>query len=167
MVRDDQQKAVYAWEDQWKDWNRPTMSKQELRVLMRRAERLYGVEPAWLTFPKRNRGAHGKRLASQYDPGTHAIHLRPRHRNVAVALHETAHAIHDCLFGPWSRPNLQAHGPLWLGIYLTLLISAKIAPRAALLASAKEKGLKWAPLGKVAPGKIRRFYRGKIANAFA
>jgi hypothetical protein len=132
---------------------------------MRKAERMYRVNPAWLTFPKRNRGAHSKKLTSYYDPGTHAVHLRPRHRNPATALHEAAHSIHDCLFGHYSHPGLQAHGPLWLGIYLTLLIKAKIAPKSALLASAKEKGLKWAPLGKIAPNKVRKFYRGKMAEA--
>lgn len=164
-MRDEQQKAVYAWEDGWKDWNRPSMSKRGLRVMMRAAERSYRVRPTWLTFPKRNRGAHSKKLTSYYDPNTHAIHLRPRHRNPATALHEAAHSIHDSIFGHRARQDLQPHGPLWLGIYMTLLIKAKIAPRSALIASAKEKGLKWAPLGKVAPGKIRRNYRGKIALA--
>lgn len=164
-MRDEQQKAVYDWEDGWNDWNRETMSKRQLRIMMLGAERLYRVRPTWVTFPKRNRGAGGKKLTSEYDPNVHVIRLRPRHRNPATALHEAAHSIHDSLFGHRCRRDLQPHGPLWLGIYMTLLIKAKIAPRAAIIASAKEKGLKWAPLGKVAPGKIRRFYRGKIALA--
>lgn len=169
---DTQQKAVYAWEDEWADWNRPAASKCAVRKAIRKAERIYRIEPVTISFPKRNRGSvkdrrngKGRTLSSDYDPAMHTIRIRPRHQNIAIGLHEVAHAIHDTLFGSWPGSKTEVHGPIWLGIYLTLLIKAKLAPRDALLASAKRAGLRWAPLGKVIPSRIRYNYRGLIEAA--
>lgn len=170
-MRDEQQAAVYGWEDSWADWNRATATKAALRKTIRRAERWYRVRPVTaIWFPKRNRGAtpdrrtmgKGRKLSTWYDPNVHDIWIRPRHRNHATTLHEVAHSICDTLFGD---APLQIHGPIWLSIYLNLLIAHKVAPRTALLASAREAGLKWAPLGKTHPHRIRRSYRAMVRRA--
>jgi hypothetical protein len=170
MWQDEQQRAVYAWEDAWRHWNIRIESQRVLRYWIRQAERKYGTRPVKaILFPKNDRGhkvdqRSGKRLKllTAYDPNNHTITRRPRHCNVPVARHEVAHAIHDDIFGDYVTPDHQPHGPVWLSIYLNLLIAAKIAPREALLASAKAAGIKWAPLGRTLPGRIRRLYRGRI-----
>jgi len=172
-MADTQQRAAYKWEDQWETWNRVSASDRRVRSAIRSAERHYKIRPTKILIVAKNRNhervdartGKGKKLTSQYDPTPHTITIRPRHRNVAVALHEAAHAIHDELFGNLSRPELESHGPMWLGIYLWLLADAKVAPRRALLASAKSSGLKWRPLACVAPDRIRQAYRGFVETA--
>ena len=63
----------------------------------------------------------------------------PGGRNVATALHEAAHHIAWYLHGD----RIQDHGRTFLGIYLDLLIRAKVAPRVALEASDRAHKLKW------------------------
>lgn len=60
-------------------------------------------------------------------------------RNVATAMHEAAHHIAWHLHGE----RIQDHGRTFLGIYLDLLVRAKVAPRVALEASARSYKLKW------------------------
>lgn len=172
-VADSQCNAVYAWEDRWESWNRASASERRVRAAIRRAERLYKIRPTKILTVVKDRTNHrtderngrGLKLASEYDPVPHTIKLRPRHMNLAVALHEAAHAIHDELFGNISRPELESHGPMWLGIYLWLLVDAKVAPKFALLGSAQEAGLEWRPMSRVQPRKIRAAYSKLIRTA--
>lgn len=60
-------------------------------------------------------------------------------RNAATALHEAAHQIAFALYGE----SIQDHGPTWLGIYLDLLVRARVAPRVALEATLRSHGLTW------------------------
>lgn len=66
-------------------------------------------------------------------------HMRPGSRNVPIVMHEVAHHIAWCLHGE----RIQDHGATWLGIYLKLLVIAKVAPQLALEATARSHGLKW------------------------
>lgn len=170
-MADSQRNAVYAWEDKWESWNRASASERRVRKAIRRAERLYKIRPTKILSVAKDRTNHktdlrsgkGVRLSSEYDPVPHTITLRPRHMNLAVALHEAAHAIHDEIFGNISRPELEPHGPMWLGIYLWLLVDAKVAPEFALLGSAQEAGIRWNPMPRVQPSRIRRAY-AKLAR---
>lgn len=172
-MADSQRNAVYAWEDRWESWNRASASARRVRSAIRRAEKLYKIKPTKILTVVKDRTNHrtdgrsgrGLRLASEYDPVAHSIKLRPRHMNLAVALHEAAHAIHDELFGNINRPELESHGPMWLGIYLWLLVDAKIAPKFALLGSAQEAGIRWNPMSRVQPSRIRRAYAGLVRTA--
>lgn len=169
-MADVQRQAVYDWEGSWRHWNLRVESPRVVRTWIRWAERRYGVRPVKkIYFPKNNRGHKidkrtGKRLrlCTAYDPNNHTITIRPRHANTPVGLHEAAHAIHEKLFGALGG---EAHGPIWLGIYLYLLIGAKIAPASALLWSAKKAGLKWAPINKIAPDAVHKRYSGLIRRA--
>lgn len=134
---DPQQKRVYHWEDQWRSFVERTSTRRELRSLIKKACRLYGVQAPTVKF--RTRAEKCGHITSEYDPEEHSILLGWNDTNHAIAMHEAAHAIADSLYGPF----LQPHGDKWLGIYLKLLEWAKVAPRTALVASAREKGLKW------------------------
>lgn len=161
-MKDQQRLAVYAWESAWATWNKNGTKRHNLRRWIRRAERKYRIPPTRIRFLERQHLSWRQvQIRSTYEPDEHRITLDWVGQNSAVALHEAAHAITDTLFG-W---DLEAHSRLWLGIYLWLLEDAKIAPRSALHASAKEFGLKWVPVEKVAPRVIRRFYAEQIERA--
>lgn len=170
---DEQQAAAYAWENKWESWNRPSASRYAVRKAIRAAERKYAIPHTHIIFVKNNRSTRitdkrsgmGLKLATLYEPNIHQIRVRPRHCNIAVGLHEVAHAIHDKIFGNVSTVRLQAHGPLWLGIYMWLLIHFEIAPREAIVASARAAGLKWASLARIGPRQIRRCYERRIDEA--
>lgn len=161
-MADSQQNAVYAWERRFRAWNLATDSQARIRRLIRWAERLYRVPPMEIQFRTANK-SRGRWLPSTYY-AHRVVAFRPNHVNPSIALHETAHAITHHLFG-WDPPGMEAHGPQWLGIYMCLLERAKVAPRSALEASAREHGLKWVGPGWVGPTKIRRRYRGAIRRA--
>lgn len=134
---DRQQKRVYRWEDGWRSFVERTSTRRNLRTLIKKACRLYGVDAPTVRF--RTKYEKCGSITSEYDPNDHSIVLGWNDTNHAIAMHEAAHAIADSLYGSF----LQPHGHQWLGIYLKLLEWAKVAPRTALIASAKEKGLKW------------------------
>lgn len=161
-MADSQQTAVYAWERRFRSWVTPTSSHTQVRRIIRHAEWLYRIPPVRIHFKASNK-SRGKSMPSQYH-ALRAITLRPQHVNPAIALHETAHAITHHLFG-WDPPDMEVHGPQWLGIYMVLLDKFGVAPRSALEASAREHGLKWVGPGWVGPRKIRRRYRGAIRRA--
>lgn len=62
------------------------------------------------------------------------------HKNPAIALHEAAHYICDRLF---EGKQLHIHGPTWLGIYMMLLETGRVAPKVALHSTARAHGLRW------------------------
>lgn len=161
-MADSQQQAVYAWERQWRAWNTPSCSQPDARRVIRWAERLYRVPPVSISFYSKNK-ANGVWMPSNYHAVRH-IALRPNHVNPAVALHETSHAITHHLFG-WDPPDMEPHGPQWLGIYMLLLERLKVAPRVALESSARDYDLKWVGPGWIGPRKIRKRYRGAIRRA--
>jgi hypothetical protein len=135
---DPQKEAVYSWEASWLSWNQDLLTLAECRVMVRTACRRAGVpyipvrlHPGW----------------SEYDCIANKISLQRRGsrgrggKNPAQVLHEVAHYVVFYRSG-W-RP--QDHGPTFLGVFLWLLASAKVAPRVALEASARAAGLKWYP----------------------
>jgi hypothetical protein len=141
-MKDPQQKRVYAWENQWIDWRpKKRLTEAQARMWVRWACKLYGVKPPRVLFYKSEKGT------SIYDPNTHQIKLRPRHMNIWVCLHESAHAITDCLLGD----ELEGHGTHWVGVFRALLDTA-------LVESVKKAGIKSAPLGKIGPRTIRYHY---------
>lgn len=140
MAEDPQAERVYAWEKQWADWNRPSLTLRECRALMRQVCDDYAVPPVRVR-------THSRTYSVAYSNGE--IRLARHHLNTASALHEVAHWV------VWNRNHDVAHhGPLWLGIYLRLLAKAELAPRMALQRSARSAGLKWLPAREVAPGRI-------------
>jgi hypothetical protein len=136
-MHDPQQKRVYRWEDGFRSFLERTATRSQVRELIRKASKQYGIEAPRVTF-KTKAGTTG-RITSEYDPEEHAISIGWHDCNHAIALHECAHAIADTLHGQ----HLQPHGKEWLGIYLWLLQWAGVAPKSALVASAREKRLKW------------------------
>jgi hypothetical protein len=121
---------VYLWEDSWPGWNRNHVGIRACRRLIATACRHYKVKCPTVT-------THHKRSFSFSIPTKDYISLQGwGHEdrgglNVPTALHEAAHHIAWSLHGD----RIQDHGPTWLGIYLDLLIRAKVAPEVALIAS--------------------------------
>jgi hypothetical protein len=125
------------------EWNVATISVRKAREYVHWACALYWVEPPSVK-------THGGK-ASSYSNGL-VIDFNYGHLNRAIALHEVAHHICNAIF-PLDMP---AHGPEWLSVYLWLLAEAKVAPKTALLASAKAAGLKWMPLWVISPKRLAK-----------
>ena len=142
-MRDSQQARVYRWEEGWIDWNRNTITLQECRELVKWACRHFRLKVSPRVKQHMNR-------ALSYSISEHClISLRAdQHKNRAVVLHESAHFITDEIFGD----KVQWHGKEFMGVYLRLLIKARVAPAVALIASAKASGLIW---DEVSPSKVR------------
>jgi len=161
-MSDPQRSKAYAWESLFRTFYTRTTSRRELRSLIRRAERRYRVPATQIYFVNRpHRAKRYAKIQSVYDPVDHSITLGHKDQNHAIALHEAAHAITDYLLGS----HLEPHGKHWLGVYFWLLEWAGVIPRSALHASAKEIGLKWASVERVAPAAIRQNYRRLIGAA--
>lgn len=133
-MRDSQRERVYRWEEKWIDWNRNTITLLECRELAKWACRHFRLKIAPHVKQHMNR-------ALSYSISEYClISLRAdQHKNRAVVLHESAHFITDEIFGD----KVQWHGEEFLGVYLRLLIKARVAPAIALLTSAKAENLKW------------------------
>jgi hypothetical protein len=152
-LADPQMYAVYRWEGYWYDWNNHTTTLDMCRKLIRQACRLYGVPPPRVTWgPNREPYKPRSRPCTYFDPDPNTILLRKRHWNMAVPLHEAAHAI------VWHRFGHKRidHGPTWLGIYLWLLVNNETAPRIALEASALADKLEFTPIDESSPKVIRK-----------
>lgn len=141
---DRQKDRLYAWEDSWRAWGRNTHTLAQLRTAIREACAHFGVEaPAVVQHNKRSLSwsttltgdLTGKDVISLQAVGP----LDRGGKNMAVAMHEASHHIVVKLHG--LRPA--DHGPIFLGVYLSLLEAAGLAPRSALYASAREHGLRW------------------------
>lgn len=159
-VPDPQRAPLYRWEGKWKDWNRKTDSLAECRKFVETACAYYGVAPPKII-------SHGGRAYSWSatelpEASTHAIRTkagchtvisfnRLRGLNRATALHESAHAIAANLL-PWEMAD---HDPRFVGIYIWLLVKAKVAPRIALESSLKAEGIQWVGR-KVHPRYLKR-----------
>jgi hypothetical protein len=154
-VRDVQQQTVYKWEGEWEAWvTREFLTVSRPRELVRRACKRYRVPPPVVKGHHRVTGG-----TSFYEPNLHRIELRKRHWNVAIALHEAAHAITDWLIGP----DQPAHGPEWMAVYLDLLATYKVAPRVALEASARAHGIRWSRAA--GPREFKRLHKRRIRVA--
>lgn len=139
---DRQQQRVYAWEAQWADWNAGHLSLRGARSVVRWACKKYGLPPPVV---KQHPGK-----AYSFSCGS-LISFSKGQRNSAIALHESAHYIATHIFGN----SIEHHAQEWLGIYLWLLEGYRVAPRIALHASAKAKGLRWTPTWVVSPKRLR------------
>ena len=129
---------VYSWEDSWPGWGRNHITFKACRELVFAACDTYAVKrPAVVQHPQRT--------FSWSMPAKDRIslqggeHGKEGGRNVATALHEAAHHIAWHLHGE----RIQDHGRTFLGIYMDLLVRAKVAPQVALEASARAHKLKW------------------------
>ena len=123
---------VYAWEDSWPGWGHNQLGLKACRALVKLACDFYKVEQPIVV-------QHDKRTFSWSMPTKNRIsiqggaHFDRGGRNVATVLHEAAHHIAWMVHGD----RIQDHGATWLGIYLDLLVRAKVAPEVALVASLK------------------------------
>lgn len=145
-MSDRQKDKVYAWEDQWLHWQGANAPTKMMRAWVRWACKLYDVPPPVV------RKVPAKLGYSYYEDRDHSIGLAPKHHAIAVALHETAHAIAVHYRGV----NGHGHGPDFMGIFLYLLETAGIAPRSALRASVEAKGIKYTRLRDIHPKYIRK-----------
>lgn len=137
---DRQCKAVYAWEMEWVEWNKETLSLVQARRYIAEACRVFGVDKPAVRQHKSNEDSitwTPTSILEMIIPPY--IDLNADHKNPAICLHEAAHHICFSLHG--NRP--ENHGPTWLGIYLALLILAKVAPKEALYATARKHKLRW------------------------
>lgn len=142
-ARDPQGQRVYNWEGRWKDWNRSTLTMEEMTDVVRWACRQYGM------VAPRVKGHRGKDYSfSQGD----LVSFNFADRNPAIALHESAHYITDAIF---PNERLAHHSPQWAGIYLWLLENYGVAPRIALHTSAKAAGIRWVVTWVVSPKRLR------------
>lgn len=153
MLDDPQKAALYAWEGAWSDWNRDTTSLAEVRRLVRKACRMYGVPAPAI------RGHVGSMWTTYY-PTEDYVTFQQGQRNAAIALHEAAHVI---LFkickqeaDEESDGNFEDHGREFLGLYLYLLNDFGVAPLVALTASAKDAGLRFIPVQGCQPLPFRQ-----------
>ena len=153
VLLDPQKQALYSWESAWADWCRSTLTMSEVRSLVHKACKTYGVKPPSVR-------AHTGKAWSTYDPETASISFERTQRNTAIALHEAAHHIlfTICLeeAGEESDGNFEDHGAEFCGIYLRLLRDAGVAPLIALTASAEAAGLHFIPVRAAEPTRFRR-----------
>lgn len=133
-MKDTQRDAVYAWETDWADWNRETLTLATCRGYIAVACKLFNLD---LPTVRQHRTKAASYSCTTETAAVISFHLQ--HKNPAIALHEAAHYIHSKTA---KRPG-HDHGPTWLGIYMTLLIVAQVAPKAALFATARKHGLRW------------------------
>lgn len=128
-----QAQKVYDWEAEWYHWN--TQQFQTIygpRRWVHYALDLYGVPR---TVVRHRSG----RESSFFRPHDWSINILVKHRNVAAALHEAAHAIHAYYYG-----NVEEHhDERWLGIYVWLLNHTQMYPKGVIDTSLKNAGIKY------------------------
>lgn len=139
-MKDPQKARVYAWEDTFRSFGERTLTRAVCIRVIKRCVRKYGVPMPKVLFRSRIESMP-LRIASDYDPSVHLITLGYNDCNHAVCCHEAAHAIID-----WQELDVEDHGPLFMGVYMDLLVYTAVAPRAALEASAEQAGIRWVAL---------------------
>lgn len=160
--KDPQQYRAYRWENELTSWAGAHATPAQLRRVVKKCCRMYRVPvPRVHCLTKNQRD--GKRYTSEYDPNGHVIRIRPRHYDLCTAVHESAHAITDWLFGIWTENK--PHGPEWLGVYMVLLDRLKIIPRIALEAHARAMGLDFYAPQLIAPRQVRKRFRRRVKFA--
>jgi len=139
-VEDPHAEAVYAWENDFRDWSEKISPLAECREVMDTACAHYGVAPPKVILWKRSYSwCPDVRVPSRRFLDQPIVRLCERGQNWPTVLHEAAHWIALHL-----APKAYSHGPTWLGIYMWLLAQAKVAPEVALRASARSAGIKLA-----------------------
>lgn len=128
--------AIYAFEDDWSEANRDTLTVIQCREIIRLACAAYGVKAPPV---KLDRCA---KMSYCYDDGS-GVYLIPTQCNKFVALHEISHYIADRYHGT----KAEDHGYEFQGIYFFLLAHADICPEIALAASVRARGLLWRTVG--------------------
>lgn len=135
---DDQKDDLYRFEEDWPGWNRNQLTLAECRTLIRSACEHYKIHHPAVK-------QHKRRSLSWCLPVSGVISLQasgPDNRggkNAATALHEAAHHIAYHKHGN----RIEDHGPTFMGIFLELLVKANVAPRPALEAQLRYRGVKW------------------------
>jgi hypothetical protein len=157
---DPQEWRCYDWETDLMSWAGARATKREIKRVIARCCRMYRVPVPKLHLATKDR-RDGRKLASNYDPNTHTILLRPRHWDLCTAIHEVAHAIANWVLGNLS----QLHGPEWLGIHMVLLSKNKILPLTALQQHARTRRLKFCAAERMSPTQIRREFASKVRKA--
>jgi hypothetical protein len=132
-VKDSQAKRLYAWEREFYDWKHDHLTLKEMRNVVHAACDRYGVPyPAKVARQKK-----GKSYSQSNKKGIRF--LKGQHYNLSTALHETAHHVVKSMYGK----TVEHHGKEYIGIYLDLLLTFKVAPKDALIPSLRARGLKF------------------------
>jgi hypothetical protein len=146
---DPQKRRIYAWEHAWADWNRTTCTLREARAVVHWACGKYGIRPPAV------KQHHTMAYSESQGHPVNIISFRARDQiNPAVALHEAAHHICGAIFG--EDTDMADHSPEFMGVYLWLLEGYRVAPRTALHASARARGIRWVPTWVVSPKRLQR-----------
>ncbi len=142
MDASDPQKAtLYAWEETWGPWNYNSLTLTECRAYIEHACRLYDVEVPRVR-QHRSKEFSWCHILLGIISMQGGAHRARGGRNPSQCLHEAAHWIVYKKFGDTPCD----HGPTFLGVYMWLMIEARLAPPSALTASARAAGLKWRQL---------------------
>lgn len=130
---DPQAETVYAWEHSWRAWQRSTLTLGECRAIARIACKRLGIP--YIPIHQHTKGRYSFYV---YEAGVgKRISLNVKyHKNKPSVLHEVAH--HACLFTHGDT----THNSRWLSLYVRLLVAASVAPREALMAGIRSRGLK-------------------------
>lgn len=136
---DPQKARLYEWEDRFSSFGKRSESRLDIQKLVYRACRRYDIEPPIVRFVSKAKSP-GLTVTTFYDTADHSIQFGYRSCNAAIACHEVAHAV----IAEYQE-NVEDHGPEFLGVYFDLLEWAKVLPRSAIHASAREMGLSWKP----------------------
>lgn len=139
--QDPQRHLVYDWEDYWAAWGNNDLTLRECRDAIFWACGRFDVAPPKVT-------QHNTCAMSECDVVQGVISMQAKGarkgrggKNAATVLHEVAHWVVFKLHG-WAP---QDHGPTFLGVYMTLLIGYRVAPRIALESTARHFKLRWNP----------------------
>lgn len=151
-MQDLQKEKLYEWEEEWKDWDRNTLKLKEMRATVRWACKKYHVSTPQVRQHKTREWSWYK--DGTYRGGTAKISFQHGQSNPAIALHETAHHIIYEICGE----TVEDHGREFLGVYLWLLIEAKVAPASALYPSARTASLRFLSVEAASPLRFRRVY---------
>lgn len=160
MAYDKNTRLLYAWEDQFLEWNchDSDLTLPMTRKVVRWACKAYRVPAPSVRWQSR-RTRKGE--YPYYEPETHSLHFQRKLHNLSRTLHETAHAIHDWLFGADGEP----HPAEFAGIYAKLIERKKLAPRAAILPSMAAAGVKFVHPSRMTPKAIKARYKRALIEA--
>jgi hypothetical protein len=137
-VPDPQRKRLYAWED------REVAPRDRSRVPFARLQAL--VDHVWtqegLRWPPRVKPlpSQARRTVAR---ATRLAIEAPETLPSWVLLHELAHAMSST-----ADERSDGHGPVFVGLYLKLLVEHARMPRDELEASLRREGLEWDPAAR-------------------
>lgn len=138
MIADPQRRKLYAWED------REVAPRDASRVPFARLQSL--VDHVWvqegLTWAPLVRPLT-KRARRTVARATRMAIEAPEELATWVLLHELAHAMSST-----ADERSDGHGPIFVGLYLKLLVDYARMPREALEASLRKARLEWDPAAR-------------------